>query len=234
MSDKDSAVNTAYRGEAAVSYDEKRFATPQGMLFAELESEQLEETLKMVPVGCRVLEIGCGTGRFSQLVAQRGHTVIATDPSADMLSIASQKCQGLGTIHFQQEEGAKLSFAESTFGLVFAIRVLNQTGSEGYALRMISEMIRVAESGGLILVEFVNRDRPWARRSRDVRLSFRQIEREACGCQVLRRRGVLVFSQSILNRIPSGLIPLWRWAEVAASRALWRWASRGYILLRKT
>ncbi|HKZ02400.1 MAG TPA: class I SAM-dependent methyltransferase [Pyrinomonadaceae bacterium] len=226
---------TAYLGDAAYEYDEHRFATPQGRLFADLELQQLRQATRRLDAGCRVLEVGCGTARFSGYLAKQGFSVVATDPSPDMIEVASRKCWNLDTITFRQEEGARLSFGDSTFAFVFSIRVTNQTDSQEYALRMIGEMIRVAKPGGRILVEFVNRERPFARPSKAIRLSFDQIARMASerNCSVVSRAGVLVFSQSVLNRIPSALVPVWGALERMAAKVFWRRASRGYILLVK-
>jgi ubiquinone/menaquinone biosynthesis C-methylase UbiE len=209
--------------------------TKQGRLFAELEQRQLEFAVKTLRSGDRVLEVGCGTGRFSLYLAQRGFSVVAVDPSPDMLAVAASKCSHLDMVRFEQVEGATLGFDDATFDFVFAIRVLNQAESEEQALQMIREMIRVARRGGLVLAEFVNRERPFAKRSTSVRLSFGQIEQAAreCDCDILRHRGVLAFSQTLLNRVPAPVVPLWGWIEKAAAKVFWRWASRGYILLRK-
>jgi SAM-dependent methyltransferase len=231
----DRLVTTAYCGEAAYHYDEQRFTTPQGRLFSDLEFEPLNHAIAALERDARVLEVGCGTARFAASLARQGFSVVATDPSADMIDVAAEKCGGIEGIRFEQAEGGNLRFPEGAFDFVFAIRVTNQTESEEYALKMIREMIRVAQRGGLILVEFVNRRRPLAKRSRDIRLSFGRISRVAqdSDCNVLSRRGILVFSQSVLDRVPDALVPLWGRIERLAARALWRWASRGYVLLRK-
>jgi len=226
---------TAYCNKTAHDYDECRFTTKQGRLFADLELEQLNIAIGELRPDAHVLEVGCGTARFSQHLANLGFSVLATDPSPDMLEVASFKCSELDTISFQQAEGAKLAFADATFDFTFSIRVLNQTESEDYALKTVREMIRVTRRGSLVLLEFVNRRRPFTKPSKNVRLSFAQLEDLArdCGCDVLSRRGVLVFSQSVLNRIPDVLVPFWGFIERTAAMVLWRWASRGYILLRK-
>jgi ubiquinone/menaquinone biosynthesis C-methylase UbiE len=231
----DKVTATAYRGDTAYDYDERRFVTPQGRLFSDLEFRQLRRVTKQLTPASRVLEIGCGTARFSQFLARQGFGVVATDPSPDMIALAGRKCAGLDNITFKQADGANLSFADETFDFVFAIRVTNQTESQEYALTMVREMIRVAQRGGRILVEFVNRRRPFATRRRNVRLSFAQIRRVArdAGGDVLHEAGVLVFSQSVLNRVPDALVPLWGPVERLAALGLWRWASRGYILMRK-
>jgi SAM-dependent methyltransferase len=217
---------TAYCGSAAYDYDGTRFQTPQGRLFSDLEFQPLKQAVEGLERGARVLEVGCGTARFS---------VVATDPSTDMIGVAAEKCAEIENIRFEQAEGGNLRFADGAFDFVFAIRVTNQTESEGYALKMIREMIRVTKPGGRVLVEFVNRQRPLAKRSRDIRLSFGQIGSVGhdLDCDVLSRHGVLVFSQSVLDRVPDALVPLWGRIERLAARVFWRWASRGYVLLRK-
>ncbi len=228
-------VTTAYCGQAASDYDQHRFATPQGRLFSDLEFLPLNHAIASLERKACVLEVGCGTARFSESLARQGFSVVATDPSADMIDVAAEKCGGIEGIRFEQAEGGNLRFPEGAFDFVFAIRVTNQTESEEYALKMIREMIRVTKPGGRVLVEFVNRRRPLAKRSRDIRLSFGQIGgvgRDS-DCAVMSRHGVLVFSQSVLDRVPDALVPLWGRIERLAARALWRWASRGYVLLRK-
>lgn len=233
--EEDSIPGTSYVGDAAHEYDQKRFVDKQGQLFSHLEFQQLKRAVGKLDFSNSILEVGCGTARFSQYLGQEGFSVVGTDPSPDMIDLASRKCAALSTVRFQCEEGGSLSFGDSTFDFVFAIRVTNQTGSEEYALAMIREMIRVTKSGGLILIEFVNRKRPFARQDSSVRLSFDQIDEIAKeqACDVISRSGVLVFSQTVLNRIPGSLVPFWGIVEQSAASILWRWASRGYVLLRR-
>ncbi len=235
MSGRQRLARTAYVGEAAYTYDQKRFEDLHGIAFANMEMRQLRLALGRVPQGSRVLEVGCGTGRFSRALGEDGYSVVAVDPSPDMLEITREKCADLGNVEVQLAEGAKLSFADGSFDFTFAIRVLNQTESPEYALRVVDEMIRVTRPGGYVLVEFVNR-RPFARASRSVRLSFGDVESRAAanGCDVLTRSGVLLFSQTVLNRVPTSLLRPWVALETALCSVFWRHASRGYVLLRRT
>ena len=234
-SEKENIIPTAYDADGSREYDQRRFTTRQGLSFDALEWEQLSRAIVGIPEGSSVLEVGCGTGRFSRRLATREFIVRAVDPSPDMIKEASEKCRGLPDVTFALEEAASLSSEDSTFDLVFAIRVTNQTESEDYALRMVREMIRVTKPGGSVLVEFVNKHRPLKKPSKSVRLSFTQIANIALQhcCRVESRRGILVFSQTILETIPLPVLPAWLLLERLCALAFWRWASRGYILLRK-
>ena len=46
---------------------------------------ELELLAPYLPVGCSVLELGCGTGRLTHRLLDKGHDVTAVDNSEDML-----------------------------------------------------------------------------------------------------------------------------------------------------
>ena len=57
--------------------------------------------LRYLPERCRVLEIGCGSGRDAAFLLSHGYDVTATDASPSMLSIAAQRHPELATrLHF--------------------------------------------------------------------------------------------------------------------------------------
>jgi glycosyltransferase involved in cell wall biosynthesis/2-polyprenyl-3-methyl-5-hydroxy-6-metoxy-1,4-benzoquinol methylase len=48
------------------------------------------------PPGCRVLDVGCGSGVFTVVAALRGAHVTAVDPSREMLDLCARRCEALG------------------------------------------------------------------------------------------------------------------------------------------
>lgn len=52
------------------------------------EMAQLEAWVKSLPLVGRVVELGCGTGRWTPVLARRADTVIAVDPAPRMLAAA--------------------------------------------------------------------------------------------------------------------------------------------------
>ena len=61
----------------------------RSLLFDRLEIPPHLEALD--PAGCRVLEIGCGDGRFTMLMAQMGATVLAVDFSLNSLRVLAAR-----------------------------------------------------------------------------------------------------------------------------------------------
>ena len=61
--------------------------------------------LRFVPPNCeRVLEIGCGTGAFSQRLAQRAEHVTAMDLSSQMIRVARSRSALFPNIEFEIDD----------------------------------------------------------------------------------------------------------------------------------
>lgn len=81
--------------DAAVAAGYERwYETPAGRRAEQVERELLRAMLAGVPRGARVLEIGCGTGRFTRWLAESGNRVVGVDRSAVMLAEARRRGAG--------------------------------------------------------------------------------------------------------------------------------------------
>jgi ubiquinone/menaquinone biosynthesis C-methylase UbiE len=96
-----------------------------------------------------VLDLGCGTGRFSQELA--GHfqaTVIGIDPSARMLQVARAKTV-LPTVHYRRARSEHLPLPDRAFDLIFISMVFHHFGDRA---RAASECRRVLNDDGIVFV----------------------------------------------------------------------------------
>lgn len=70
---------------------------------------------------CKILDIGCGTGRHDIELAKRGYNVTGIDLSESMLAKAREKAQKAGVnLNLQQADARKLQF-ENQFDLVIML-----------------------------------------------------------------------------------------------------------------
>lgn len=94
------------------------------------------------------LDVGCGTGVFTQMVLDHGAaaSVVAIDPSAAQVVFARQRVDH-GRADFQVGAAEALPFAAGGFDIVCSALVLNFVADPKQALQ---EMRRVARPGGLI------------------------------------------------------------------------------------
>lgn len=92
-----------------------------------------------------VLEIGCGTGLFSDKVSISGAKIIATDLSENLLQIAREK--KIPNTKFEVADAHHLQYADNSFDIVFGSSVLHHLEMD-VALR---EVFRVLKPGGKIV-----------------------------------------------------------------------------------
>ena len=92
------------------------------VLFAFYEIEKILKSHKIN----RVLEVGCGTGRFTKHFSSKFDNLIASDASPDMLELAKKNCVGLKNVSFQLIQVDNISAADNTYDIVYGIRLLNQ------------------------------------------------------------------------------------------------------------
>ncbi|THE64780.1 class I SAM-dependent methyltransferase [Salinadaptatus halalkaliphilus] len=100
----------------------------------------------------RVLDLGCGTGTVSLLLAELGHEVTGVDLSPGMLERARRKAQARDrAVELRVGDAEALPFAENAFDVVTARHLIWTLPNPE---RAIAEWRRVVRPGGrLLLVE---------------------------------------------------------------------------------
>ena len=67
-----------------------------------------------------VLEIACGTGNWTEVLAKRARSVLAIDSSPDILDIARKKLKHLKNVTFQEADAYTLEGITGPFEVAFA------------------------------------------------------------------------------------------------------------------
>jgi ArsR family transcriptional regulator len=99
----------------------------------------------------RLLDIGTGTGRIAELLADRSEHVVALDKSTEMLRLARARLQRFPPqqVELVQGDFASLPFGEAEFDAVVLHQVLHYAQEPAQAL---AEAARVCGPGGRIAV----------------------------------------------------------------------------------
>ena len=100
------------------------------------------------PKGACWLDVGCGTGVFTELVLEMCSpaAVMAVDPAAAQIDYARRR-PGAPRANFRVADAQTLPFADQTFDVVASALVLNFIPDR---LRALAEMRRVARPGGAV------------------------------------------------------------------------------------
>ena len=106
--------------------------------------------------GTRVLDVGCGVGRWSSLLAARGGLVTGTDLSPTMIAEAQRRAKAMGVANqcrFLVQDLAQLNAGE-TFDLIVGVTVLQHI-LEPQALRAAMHRMagHLAPGGRMVLLE---------------------------------------------------------------------------------
>ncbi|WP_428776582.1 malonyl-ACP O-methyltransferase BioC [Vibrio sp.] len=126
-------------GRAAESYDRH----------AELQRQVGHQLLDLMPedlTGLTVLDLGCGTGYFSQLLKNRGAEVYCLDLSSEMLAEAERRCGSIG-MRYQVGDAEQLPLADASVDMVFSSLALQWCEDLSVPL---AEASRVTKANGKI------------------------------------------------------------------------------------
>lgn len=134
----------------AQSYD-AYYETESGRQIDAIEKEILSELLKNVTFD-EMLELGCGTGHWTQFFINSGFKVTAVDRSKAMLEYAYQKDIDA---EFLEGNAEKLPFADGSFPVVASVTMLEFVENRQAVL---SEINRVLKPGGYLLLGCLNAD----------------------------------------------------------------------------
>lgn len=95
----------------------------------------------------KLVEFGCGTGFYTQVLADKAESVVATDLSPGMLQLAEQRI-GASNVVFQVEDCERTSLPDAAFDTAFVGLVLHFTEPA----RALAEMHRILKPGGTLLI----------------------------------------------------------------------------------
>jgi ubiquinone/menaquinone biosynthesis C-methylase UbiE len=111
-----------------------------------------EQAIEKMHVGdnARVLDVGCGSGWASRLLAEKAHQgrVVGIDISDEMIRIAGESSTDFLNLTFQVATAERLPFADAEFTDAFSMESLYYYADISQALR---EIHRVLAPGGLFV-----------------------------------------------------------------------------------
>ncbi|HVO48790.1 MAG TPA: methyltransferase domain-containing protein [Steroidobacteraceae bacterium] len=192
-----------------------------------------------VPAGSRVLDVGCGVGRWSRLLAARGAVVTGIDLSPTMIAQAQKRSASEGvapTCRFQVQDVASLDVG-AQFDLILGVTVLQHI-LDSAALRsaLLAMTAHLAPGGRMVLLEAapseaVNRCDTSVFRARARSEYLRLID--DCGLQVHALTGVdpapfrtwlLPYVRRLPRVVAMGLIALTTVLSLPVDAVIGRWA----------
>ena len=128
------------------SYDRmaKEFSATRGSFWEELTFLKEHATPKM-----RVLDIGCGNGRFYPVVNERQVAYTGVDNSKGLLDEARKKWSGVA---FVEGDATALPFEDGAFDIAYSFATLHHIPSKKLQAQFFTEAARVLRPNGTFII----------------------------------------------------------------------------------
>lgn len=150
--------------------------------------------------GLKVLDAGCGGGRYCKVAGEAGATVVGVDHTS-AVDKAARLCGALPNAGFVQADLKRLPFEPGGFDFVFSIGVMHHDADTRAVFDSVARMVR---RGGRLAVWLYRRNQWWqerinsAIRRRTTRMPSERLERL---CQVGAALGAVPVFNRTLNKV---------------------------------
>jgi SAM-dependent methyltransferase len=104
--------------------------------------------------GRDVLDIACGEGYGSALLARRAASVVGADVSFEAVEHARSRYAAIPNLRFRQADCAALPFADASFDVVVSFETLEHVAAQE---AFLDEVKRVLRPGGLVVLSCPNK-----------------------------------------------------------------------------
>jgi SAM-dependent methyltransferase len=103
--------------------------------------------------GEKVLDLGCGNGRYFEYLKEKNVDYFGVDNSDKLIELAKNRYPG---VNFQIADAFNLPFSDNFFDKIVSIAVLHHIPSEELRIKFLKELKRVLKPGGILILTVWN------------------------------------------------------------------------------
>src|SRR5688572_4739158 len=129
--------------DVAADYDEHRFRTPKRQRRNARKWNAIQKALALTQGVKTIIDLPCGTGRFTGNLARAGYQVVGSDISIEMMTQAAKLLSDPNIAGYVRADAEALPFATKSADCLMSIRFLFHVDSETRR-RMLREFGRVS------------------------------------------------------------------------------------------
>lgn len=110
---------------------------------------------KYAKKGCKILEIGAGTGRYSIALAKMGYDVTAVELVENNLKVLKENSKNVKNIKSYQGDVLDLQFEDNSFDVVLCLGPMYHLYNKKDKMQAIKETIRVCKHNGICMFAYL-------------------------------------------------------------------------------
>ncbi|MGB8657410.1 MAG: class I SAM-dependent methyltransferase [Candidatus Zixiibacteriota bacterium] len=183
-----------------------------------------------------MVDFGCGTGRFSDLLAERCEFLLGLEITQPMLLLAKNKCPN-PNIGFVLFDGLDLPIKAGRVDVVTSVNVLQYVTDDLELTKVLSELQRSLKTGGrLICIEQVTKNpRRWQRDEKTYLRIFEQNDFKRIADYPIRKGHCPLLYPIYFGLIPKRFFKALGRFEIFSRRVLWHslWDYQDHLFVMK-
>ena len=119
---------------------------------------------KYAKKGCKIVELGAGTGAYSLYLAKKGYKVDAVELSEHNLELLKATSEDVKNITVRQGDAVDLGiYTDELFDVTLSLGPMYHIFNEKDIKKAIKEAVRVTKPGGIIVFSYLTNDSVFAR-----------------------------------------------------------------------
>jgi len=147
--------------ESAETYDDRKFGSPAEARYNRATRRALDNVLRLLQDGSYILDMPCGTGRWTEFVIRKRMNYVGGDISMEMMNVCLQKHETVRkAFDLVQLDATALPFLDKTFDAVLTFKFLSLLPEE-IRLDVVREMRRVTRSYLIAQSQHLRTFCPW-------------------------------------------------------------------------
>lgn len=145
--------NIVYEQEEKVyNYEKRRFGSCGGRLINKKELDKISE-LSEATDGCKILELGCGTGRLTKSISQKGYSLVSVDRSWVMLATCRKNVGN--SVNLIRSDIENLPLKEGIFDACISLRLMHHFKYNTFD-KVLKELKRCLRDNGAVIFNTTN------------------------------------------------------------------------------
>jgi SAM-dependent methyltransferase len=167
-----------------------------------------------------ILDFGCGSGRFSDLLAQNCNFLVGTEITHEMLNMAKEESR-FSNVGFVLFDGLHLPIKDRKVDLVVSVNVLQYITDDSELIKVLCELGRTLVPGGRFLcIEQTSKNR-WQRNLQSYLDHFEKNDFKKLADYPIRRGHFILLYPIYLGLIPKALFGMVARFETFLRKTLW-------------